>query len=230
MTAGVQQSDKAQAATVPSATARPQIEHAVTQILIALGEDPDREGLRETPARVARMYLEVMSGLWDDPFRHLETQFDIGPRAPMSRSGPIIIKDIPFHSMCEHHLLPFFGWASICYLPDGDRVAGLSKFARVIESFARRPQMQERLTSGIADVIADKLQPRGVLVLLEAEHMCMAMRGVRSNGSLTRTLASRGIYETDSVERSQILELVRDQRRGWARQERDIPLARALQF
>lgn len=181
-----------------------QIMEAVSKMLIALGEDPSREGLRETPSRVAKMYLEVFSGLQEDPRLHLATQFSADAHEDI-----VIVKDISFFSMCEHHLLPFFGKAHVAYLPQGGRLAGLSKIARVVNTLARRPQLQERLSTQIVDAIWDALKPRGVLVLVEAEHLCMAMRGVRSPNSATVTVVSRGELETDAAQRAETFKLLR---------------------
>ncbi|WP_244464803.1 GTP cyclohydrolase I FolE [Martelella endophytica] len=185
---------------------RQTIMKAVNDILVALGEDPSREGLRDTPLRVAKMYQEVFSGREEDPRTHLQTVF-----AEEGHGDVVIVKDIPFHTMCEHHLLPFFGKAHIAYLPDGGRLTGLSKLARVVDTLARRPQLQERLTGQIADAINDALAPRGVMVLVEAEHMCMAMRGIKAHGSRTVTLVTRGIYDNDRDQRAEILGLLERQ-------------------
>lgn len=186
--------------------AEERIAGAVRTILEALGEDPAREGLRDTPGRVARMYLEVFGGLYEDPREVLRTQFSTG-----GHDGPVIVRDIAFHSMCEHHLLPVKGVAHVAYLPSGGRVTGLSKLARLVEGFARRPQLQERLTGQIAEALEDVLAPEAALVVLEAEHMCMSMRGVRSPGSVTVTSAARGLWQRDRAARAEILSLIRDQ-------------------
>ncbi|OAX65847.1 GTP cyclohydrolase I FolE, partial [Rothia kristinae] len=158
----------------------PRIEAAVREILLAVGEDPDRDGLRETPARVARSYAEVFSGLGQDPADLLATTFDIG------HSEMVLVKDITFHSMCEHHLVPFFGTAHIGYIPGADgRVTGLSKLARLVDLYARRPQVQERLTTQIVEAMEQFLRPAGAIVVVEAEHLCMAMRGVAKPGAHT---------------------------------------------
>lgn len=157
-----------------------------------MGENPAREGLIDTPARVARAYTEICGGLETDPCRHLDVTF------AASYHGPICVSGIGFYSICEHHLLPFFGTVDICYIPgDSGRVCGLSKLARVVEGFARRPQLQERLTSQIADALEKTLAPEGVLVRAQAEHMCMSMRGVKKPGSRTFTMATRGVLDTD---------------------------------
>ena len=161
---------------------RPRIERAVREILLAVGEDPDREGLRETPARVARMYAELFAGLHDDPRRHLVKSFR------EKCDEVVLVRDISFNSMCEHHLLPFMGKAHVAYLPR-ERVVGLSKLARVVESVARRPQVQERMTEQIADILVEELKAKGVAVVIEAVHTCMTIRGVRKPGSICVTSA-----------------------------------------
>ena len=163
------------------------VERAVRDLLVAVGEDPDRDGLRGTPGRMARAYREIFAGLHEDPADVLETVFDLG------HDELIIVRDIPLYSMCEHHLLPFHGEAHVGYLPgEGGHVTGLSKVARLVEGFARRPQAQERLTSEIADALVTRLGAKGVIVVIEAEHLCMSMRGVRKPGSRTITSAVRG--------------------------------------
>lgn len=177
------------------------IEAAVREILIAVGEDPGRAGLVETPARVARMYEEIFSGISDDPARHLKL-FDEG-------SGEmVIVRDIPLYSMCEHHLLPFIGKAHIAYIPSDGKVIGLSKLARIVDCYAKRPQLQERLTMQIADFLNESLHPMGVAVVVEAEHLCMTMRGARASGAQTRTSALRGIMQSDSKTRAEALSLL----------------------
>lgn len=178
------------------------IEQAVLMILEAIGEDPEREGLRDTPKRVARMYQEIFAGLHEDPSRHLKVQFS------EDHEEMIIVKDIPVYSMCEHHLIPFYGKAHVAYIPRTGKVTGLSKIARVVEGFAKRPQLQERLTSQIADSVMDVLEARGVLVVIEAEHMCMTMRGVKKAGSKTLTSAVRGVFKTNQVTRSEGFSLI----------------------
>ncbi len=177
------------------------IEAAVKEILIAIGEDPEREGLIETPARVARMYEEVFSGLSADPKQFLKT-FHTG------HDEMVVVRDIPLYSMCEHHLLPFVGKAHIAYIPSDGVVIGLSKLARIVDSFARRPQLQERLTANVADFLANELNARGVAVVIEAEHLCMTMRGVRASGALTCTSALRGLMRSDSKTRAEALKLL----------------------
>lgn len=177
------------------------IQNAVREILIAVGEDPDREGLLETPKRVANMYEEIFAGLTEDPKQHIKLFNE------QSNDEMVIVKDIPFYSMCEHHLLPFFGKAHIGYIPSDNKIIGLSKFARIVDNFAKKPQVQERLTSDIADFLNDNLQPKGVAVIMEAEHMCMTMRGARAAGSKTQTSALRGIMRTDAKTRAEVLSL-----------------------
>jgi GTP cyclohydrolase I len=177
------------------------IRRAVREILAAVGEDPDREGLLETPGRVARMYAEIFSGLHTDPAVHLQKTFT------QKHDEMVLVKDIEFASVCEHHLLPFTGKAHIGYLPDG-KVVGLSKLARVVEALARRPQVQERMTEDLADLIMRELNPRGVGVILEAEHSCMTIRGVRKPGSATVTSALRGLFKTNPTTRGELMALV----------------------
>ncbi|QIK84394.1 GTP cyclohydrolase I FolE [Sanguibacter sp. HDW7] len=180
----------------------PRAAAAVRELLLAVGEDPDREGLRETPARVARAYAEVFAGLGQDPADVLGTTFDIG------HEEMILVKDIELYSTCEHHLVPFHGVAHVGYIPGVDgRVTGLSKLARLVEVFARRPQVQERLTSQIADALVEHLAPRGVLVVVECEHLCMSMRGVRKPGARTVTSAVRGQMR-DVATRAEAMSLV----------------------
>lgn len=182
------------------------IERAVREILSAVGEDPDREGLRETPARVARMYAELFSGLHDDPRVHLQKFFT------EKYDEVVLVRDISFNSMCEHHLMPFTGQAHIGYLPDG-RVIGLSKLARVVEGVARRPQVQERMTETIADLLVEELQAKGVAVVIEAVHTCMTVRGVRKPGSLCVTSAMRGAFRNNPSTRAEIMTLIYGERR-----------------
>lgn len=179
------------------------IQNAVREILIAVGEDPDREGLLETPKRVANMYEEIFAGLTEDPKQHIKLFNE------QSNDEMVIVKDIPFYSMCEHHLLPFFGKAHIGYIPSDNKIIGLSKLARIVGNFAKKPQVQERLTSDIADFLNDNLQPKGVAVIMEAEHMCMTMRGARAAGSKTQTSALRGIMRTDAKTRAEVLSLLK---------------------
>jgi GTP cyclohydrolase I len=180
----------------------PRVEHAVRELLSAIGEDPDREGLKGTPDRIARMYAEIFAGLYVDPSTYLQTQFDEG------HDEMVILRDIPFYSMCEHHLVPFHGVAHVGYMPEG-KVVGLSKLARVVDGFARRPQLQERLTCQIADAIMLALQPDGVAVVIECEHLCLTMRGVRKPGSKMVTSAVRGTFKRNAVTRAEFLSLVK---------------------
>jgi GTP cyclohydrolase I len=176
---------------------------AVRELLLAVGEDPDRPGLIDTPARVARAYAETFAGLDQDPYEVLSTTFD------EDHDELVLVKDIPMYSTCEHHLVPFHGVAHIGYIPGEDgRVTGLSKLARLVEVYARRPQVQERMTSQIADALADVLKPRGVLVVIEAEHLCMAMRGIRKPGATTVTSAVRGIFRDNPATRAEAMSLI----------------------
>ncbi|MDR3289148.1 MAG: GTP cyclohydrolase I FolE [Peptococcaceae bacterium] len=182
------------------------IENAVKLILEAIGEDPAREGLKDTPKRVAKMYEEIFSGLREDPSRYLDVQFNA------EHEEMVIVKDIPLYSMCEHHLVPFYGQAHVAYIPRKGKVTGLSKIVRVVDGYARRPQLQERLTSQIADSIMTALKPLGVLVVIEAEHMCMTMRGVKKPGSQTLTSAVRGVFSSSSATRSEGFALIHGRR------------------
>ncbi len=181
---------------------KPRIEAAVREILLAIGEDPDREGLAETPRRVANMYAEVFSGLENDPKQFIKLFNE------ENNDEMVVVRDIPLYSMCEHHLLPFVGKAHIVYIPAGGQVIGLSKLARIVDNFARRPQLQERLTAQIADFLTENLQTKGVAVVVEAEHLCMTMRGARAAGALTRTSALRGLIRTDARTRSEAMSLI----------------------
>jgi GTP cyclohydrolase IA len=179
------------------------IEAAVREILQAVGEDPDRDGLLDTPARVARMYAEIFAGLHDSPDRHLKTTFEA------EHDEMVMVRDIPIYSACEHHLIPFIGKAHIAYIPGNDgRITGLSKLARLADVYARRPQVQERLTVQIADALVRILEPRGALVVIEAEHLCMSMRGVRKPGSSTVTSAVRGLFKTSQATRFEAMRLI----------------------
>lgn len=178
------------------------IENAVREILIAIGEDPDREGLLETPKRVANMYEEIFAGLEANPERHLKI-FNEGNNDEM-----VVVRDIPLYSMCEHHLLPFVGKAHIAYIPSEGKVIGLSKLARIVDDYARRPQIQERLTSQVADFLEEHLQPKGVAVVIEAEHFCMTMRGARAAGAKTQTSALRGMMKKDPRTRAEAMSLL----------------------
>lgn len=182
----------------------PRMERAVREILAAVGEDPDRNGLLETPARVARMYAELFSGLHLDPRRHLRRVFD------ESFDELVLVRDISFNSMCEHHLLPFLGKAHLGYLPKG-KIVGLSKLARVVEEVSRRPQVQERMTHLIADMMAEELDAKGVIVVLEAEHSCMSIRGIRKPGAVTITSAVRGLFKTNQSSRAEVMSLINRQ-------------------
>lgn len=191
----------AAAAQPPIPVDHDRIRRAVREILIAVGEDPDREGLQETPDRVARMYAEIFSGLHTDPAVHLQKTFT------QQHDEMVLVKDIEFSSCCEHHLLPFYGKAHIGYLPAG-KVVGLSKLARAVEAVAKRPQVQERMTEDLADLIMNEVQPRGVGVIVEASHSCMTIRGVRKPGSMTITSALRGLAKTNPATRAELLSLV----------------------
>lgn len=182
---------------------KPRIEAAIRELLIGIGEDPDREGLLGTPDRIARACEEIFGGMQEDPSAHLLKQFH-----EPGNENMVIVKDIPFSSMCEHHLLPFTGRAHICYLPKDGRITGLSKLARCVTGYAHRPQLQERLNQQIADALVERLDPRGVLVVLEATHTCMTMRGIKSAGSLTVTSAVRGWFKEDLKAREEALRLI----------------------
>ena len=179
----------------------PRVEAAVREILAAVGEDPNRDGLLDTPGRVARMYAELFSGLHQDPGRHLERVFE------ETYDEMVLVRDISFNSMCEHHLLPFMGVAHVGYIPNG-KVAGLSKLARVVEEVSKRPQVQERMTHTIADLMSSELNAKGVIVVLEAEHSCMTIRGIRKPGSLTITSAVRGLFRTSDSTRDEAMALI----------------------
>jgi GTP cyclohydrolase I len=188
----------------PAPVDQPRIEAAVREILIAIGEDPDRDGLLNTPGRVARMYAEVFAGLHEDPHQHLQVTFEAG------HDEMVMVRDIPFFSCCEHHLVPFIGKAHVAYIPGPDgRITGLSKLARLVDSYAKRPQVQERLTGQVADEIQRTLQPRGVLVVIEAEHLCMSMRGVKKPGSSTVTSAVRGQFRESVATRAEAMDFIR---------------------
>ena len=178
------------------------IQEAVRTILQAVGEDPSRPGLAETPQRVARMYAELFSGLRTDPAAELV------PTDEPQADGLVVVRDIPLYSMCEHHLLPFLGRVHVAYLPEGGRIAGFSRIVRLVDGYARRPQVQERLTEEVADALWRKLRPRGVAVWAEAEHLCMVMRGVRAPGSRAVTTAFRGSFETDPQARREALAML----------------------
>jgi GTP cyclohydrolase I len=184
---------------------QPRIERAVREILAAIGEDPEREGLQDTPARVARMYAELFSGLRARPAEHLRRVFE------ERYDELVLVRDISFNSMCEHHLLPFTGVAHVGYLPNG-KVAGLSKLARVVEDISRRPQVQERMTHQIADLMASELTAKGVIVVLEATHTCMTIRGIKKPGSLMVTSAVRGLFKTNEATRAEAMALINSRR------------------
>lgn len=186
----------------------PKIEHAVREILEAIGEDPNREGIQETPQRVARMYAEIFSGLHRDISKDIKVFHEEG------NDEMILIGDIPFYSMCEHHLLPFHGKAHVVYIPRDGKILGLSKVARIVDTLSRKPQLQERLTSEIADKITEAVDARSVCVIIEAEHLCMTMRGIRKPGSKTVTSAMRGGCRTDARTRNEALALINRQRLG----------------
>lgn len=177
------------------------IEKAMREILLAIGEDPDREGLARTPERVARMYNELFAGMYDDPVRHTERVFT------ESYDELVLLKDIPFYSMCEHHFLPFMGMAHVGYLPHG-KVIGVSKLARIVDGFARRPQVQERLTTQVAECLMQKIDARGVAVVMEATHTCMTIRGVKKSGSTMVTSAMLGCFRSDARSRSEVMSLI----------------------
>jgi len=179
------------------------VNRAVKELLAAVGEDPTRDGLTDTPARVAAMYEELFSGLDDDPARHLTVTF------AADHDEMVMVRDIPFASLCEHHLVPFIGRAHVAYIPGTDgRITGLSKLARLVDGYARRLQVQERMTTQIADAIESALGPRGVLVVVEAEHLCMSMRGVKKPGTLTVTSAVRGLFRSDAATRAEAMQFV----------------------
>jgi GTP cyclohydrolase IA len=182
---------------------RPRIERAVREILEAIGEDPGRDGLLDTPARVARMYEEICSGLREDPSTHLFKVFEA------DHDEMVMVRDIPLYSLCEHHLVPFIGKAHVAYIPNTQgRITGLSKVARLVDGFARRPQVQERLTQQIAGALARTLEPRGVLVVIEAEHLCMSMRGIKKAGTSTVTSAVHGVFRDNPASRMEAMQFI----------------------
>ncbi len=182
---------------------RARIEKAVSEILIAIGEDPGRDGLERTPGRVADLYAEIFSGIHDDPGDHLSVTF------AADHDEMVMVRDIPLVSVCEHHLAPFLGTAHIAYIPSADgRITGLSKLARLVDGYARRPQVQERLTTQVADTLERVLRPRGVLVVIEAEHLCMSMRGVRKPGATTVTSAVRGLFRDNAATRAEAMAFI----------------------
>jgi len=179
------------------------IERAVLEILEAIGEDTSRDGLRETPARVAKMYADIFSGLHEDPGHHLFVTFEAG------HDEMVMVRDIPLYSVCEHHLVPWVGHAHVAYIPNDDgRITGLSKLARLVDGYSKRPQVQERLTTQVADAVERVLQPRGVLVVVEAEHLCMSMRGVRKPGTTTVTSAVRGLFRANEATRAEAMSFI----------------------
>jgi GTP cyclohydrolase I len=178
------------------------VEQAIRLLLEGIGEDPDREGLAETPDRIARMYEEICGGMNEDAAEHLKKTFTA------ENNEMVVEKDITFYSMCEHHMLPFYGKVHIAYIPDG-KVVGLSKLARTVEVYAKRPQMQEQLTAQIADALMEHLKPQGAMVMIEAEHMCMTMRGIKKPGSRTVTYVTRGIFEKDTELQNRFFQMVR---------------------
>ena len=179
------------------------IKAAVRMFLEAIGEDPDREGLVDTPERIAKMAGELFSGLHEDPRIHLERTFD------ENHQEMVLVSNIPFHSFCEHHILPFSGRAHVAYIPSRGKVIGISKLARVVEGYSKRLQIQERLTGQIADAVMEELQPLGIMVIIEAEHMCMTIRGVNTPGAITTTSATRGIFRREAATRAEALSLIR---------------------
>ncbi len=186
------------------------VQRLIRELLEAIGEDASREGLVETPRRVADMYVELFEGIESDPGEHLRVTFEIG------HDEMVMVRDIPFTSLCEHHLVPFVGLAHVAYLPASDgRIAGLSKLARVVEGYARRLQVQERLTTQIAEAMEDHLHPRGSIVVLEAEHFCMSMRGVKKEGMTTVTSAVRGVFKDDAAYRAEALQYIHQRRSSW---------------
>ena len=181
----------------------PRLERAVTELLVAIGEDPERDGLLKTPTRVAHLYQELMAGLDEEPGGHLEVTF------AADHDEMVMVRDIPFASLCEHHLVPFMGRAHVAYIPGNDgRITGLSKFARLVDGYAKRLQVQERMTTPIADAVERALDPKGVLVVVEAEHLCMSMRGVKKPGTLTITSAVRGLFRSESATRAEAMQFI----------------------
>lgn len=199
-TTGIHAHTRPPVLTEPIDTER--ITAAVREIIAAIGEDPEREGLRETPRRIADMYAEIFAGLRTDPFEFLKVTFD------EAYAEMVVLKDIPFYSTCEHHFAPFHGVAHVAYIPSG-RVVGLSKLARVVEAYARRPQLQERLTAQIADAIMEGLQPQGVGVVIQAEHTCLTMRGIKKPGAKMVTSAVRGLFKTNPMTRAEFQAILR---------------------
>jgi GTP cyclohydrolase I len=180
------------------------VRRAVRELLVGIGEDPDRDGLLATPERVARAYQEIFAGLWQEPEDVLTTTFDLG------HDEMVLVKDIEVRSICEHHLVPFFGVAHVGYVPSHDgRITGLSKLARLVDVYARRPQVQERITAQVADALVSRMEPQGVIVVIDAEHLCMSMRGIRKPGSRTTTSAVRGLFQTSASSRAEAMALIR---------------------
>jgi GTP cyclohydrolase I len=189
---------------------QPRVQRLVRELLEAIGEDPNREGLLETPRRVADMYVELFEGIESDPGEHLRVTFEIG------HDEMVMVRDIPFTSLCEHHLVPFVGFAHVAYLPATDgRITGLSKLARLVEGFARRLQVQERMTTQIVEAMEKELSPRGSIVVVEAEHFCMSMRGVKKEGMTTVTSAVRGVFRDDAAYRAEALQYIHQRRSTW---------------
>ena len=189
---------------------RERIQRAVHELLLAIGDDPSREGLRETPARVADMYVELFEGIESDPGEHLRVTFEAG------YDEMVMVRDIAFTSLCEHHMVPFVGVAHVAYLPNPDgRITGLSKLARLVEGYARRLQVQERMTTQIIEALERELRPRGSIVVLEAEHFCMSMRGVKKAGATTVTSAVRGLLRSDAAARAEALNFIHQRRTAW---------------
>jgi GTP cyclohydrolase IA len=188
----------------------PRIQELIRELLEAIGEDPTREGLLETPRRVAEMYGELFAGIESDPGEHLRVRFEAG------HDEMVMVRDIPFTSLCEHHLVPFVGFTHVAYLPAADgRITGLSKLARMVEGFARRLQVQERMTTQIVEAMEKELQPRGSIVVIEAEHFCMSMRGVKKEGMTTVTSAVRGVFRDDARTRAEALQYIHQRRSTW---------------
>ncbi|MGC1238101.1 MAG: GTP cyclohydrolase I FolE [Acidimicrobiales bacterium] len=189
---------------------QPRVQELIRDLLEAIGEDPTREGLRETPRRVAEMYAELFTGIEADPGEHLRVRFEEG------HDEMVMVRDIPFTSLCEHHLVPFVGVTHVAYLPaDDGRITGLSKLARMVEGFARRLQVQERMTTEIVEAMERELQPRGSICVIEAEHFCMSMRGVKKEGMTTVTSAVRGIFRDDARTRAEALQYIHQRRSAW---------------
>ena len=186
------------------------VQRVIRELLEAIGEDPSREGLRETPRRVADMYVELFEGIESDPGEHLRVTFEVG------HDEMVMVRDIPFASLCEHHLVPFVGHAHVAYLPSADgRIAGLSKLARLVEGYARRLQVQERMTTQLVEAMERELKPRGSIVVIEAEHFCMSMRGVKKEGMTTVTSAVRGVFRDDAAYRAEALQYIHQRRSTW---------------